>query len=175
MKRRDQMASMQTLLLEEAAGHAPDVSFIHDVPGVVKSGITRDAKGLGLSIMIFVSRLLGPLIETSPEECGERHIFFATSALYPPLRDSAATSGVLWTGNPDRARGSNGQGGSGIYTIDNKGESSPQKVEQLLADFRDNGTAEAVCKYVATDIERVMTTKLVQQPAEGTFECATVE
>ncbi|KAH8886055.1 hypothetical protein GQ53DRAFT_769646 [Thozetella sp. PMI_491] len=136
-KWRDQVASEETLLLEEAARRAPDVSFIHTLPGVVRSGITRDAEGLGMGIVIRISRLLGPLIETPPAECGERHAFLATSA-----------------------RGSDGEMGSGTYTVDVKGESSPLKVERILATLRQDGTAQKVWDYIEGDFKRITGTTI---------------
>lgn len=165
-RRRDQIASVQTLLLEEMARRAPDVSFVHTVPGVVRSGIGRDAEGLGMAALLAISRLLGPLIGTPPAECGERHVFFATSAMYPP-REGEAVAGVpllAGGGGGGRdlsvARGSDGNAGSGMYSVNNKCESAPPRVEQLLAEFRENGTAQVVWDYVATDLKRITGTEV---------------
>jgi len=153
-QRRNQIASMATLLLEEVARRAPTVALVHTVPGIVQSGITRDARGLQLVVMIAISRLLGPLVQTPPADCGETHLFVATSSRYPPGEGSAA-AGVPLAGNVAVARGSDGKTGSGVYTVDNKGESAPAKVEKLLATFREDGTAKKVWDYVASDFERI--------------------
>lgn len=155
-KWRDQLASMQTLLLEEAGRRAPDVGFVHDVPGVVKSGILRDANGFRINLVIAIASLLAPLINTPPDECGERHLFFATSAMYTPREAAAgAAAGVPLVAGLVVARGSNGQAGGGVYSIDNKGESAPPRVEQLLAGFREDGTAKAVWNLVTEDMKRI--------------------
>ena len=159
-KWRNQVSSVETLLLEEAARRAPDVSFIHDVPGVVQSGITRDAEGRGMAVLIAISRLLEPLIQTPPAECGERHMFLATSAMYTPRQGGAAVAGVPLDGKLAVARGSDGQTGSGIYTVDNKGESASPKVEQLLAQFRESGTADKVWDYIAADFKKITGTEV---------------
>jgi len=161
-KWRDQVASVETLLLEEAARRAPEVSFIHTAPGIVKSGIMRDAKGFGNSILITMSNLLGPLIQTPPDESGKRNIFLATSAMYAPNQGSDAVVGVPLGGKLVVARGSNGRIGSGMYTVDNKGESSSLKVEKLLAGFRENGTADKVWDYIAADFKKITGTEVGQ-------------
>lgn len=153
---RNQIASIQTLLLEEMAKRAPEVSFIHTVPGVVKSGILRDAEGTGMAIRIAISKLLMPLIATSPAESGERHAFVATSAVYPPgQQTSTSCIGVPLQGLMT-ARGTDGKEGSGVYSISNKCEVASQKVEELLATFRKDGTAKKVWDYFAADFKRIM-------------------
>lgn len=160
LKWRNQSASVETLLLEEAARRAPDVSFIHTIPGVVKGGIMRNAEGLRLAVIIAISSLLEPFIQTPPAECGERHIFLATSAKYAPSQGGAAVEGVAIDKTLTVARGSDGQTGSGMYTVDNKGESAPPKVEKVLAKFREDGTAEKVWEYVAADLKKITGTEV---------------
>lgn len=154
-KWRDQLASVQTLLLQEASRRAPNVGFIHTVPGVVKSGITRDAEGLRMKLLIAVTGLLGSLIQTSPDECAERHLFFATSAMYPSSQGDTALAGVPIGHKLSLARGINGQPGSGIYSLDNKGGSAPPRVEELLSQFREDGTAKRVWEYAMADFKRI--------------------
>lgn len=154
-KWRNQTASIQTLLLEEAARQAPNVSFVHDVPGVVKGGILRDVQGLTMSLAAGLTRLLMPLIETPPDECGERHTFLATSAMYPSREDGIISAGVPLRENMETARGSDGETGSGVYSLDNKCCSAPPKVEQLLAQFRRDGTARKVWEVIGADFTRI--------------------
>lgn len=154
MKWRDQMASIHTLLLEELARRAPDISFVHDVPGVVKSGISRDARGLGLNITLAISRLLAPLIQTSPEESGEMHLFFATSAAFPPVEGDA--EGVPIKDSIVVSSGSNGVLRSGVYSIDNKGQCAPQKALAVLAKHRQTDMGKVVWDYVVADFERIL-------------------
>ncbi|GAD97603.1 short-chain dehydrogenases/reductase, putative [Paecilomyces variotii No. 5] len=162
MKWRDQIASIHTLLLEEIARRAPTISFVHDVPGIVKSGIARDARGLRMSITLAISRLLGSLIETPPEECGEMHVFFATSAAFPPAVGDA--KGVPPNDPLVVGKGSTGKVGSGVYTIDNKGNSASQKVFDVLAKHRDNGTDKQVWDYVVADFKRITGSEVAPSP-----------
>ena len=156
-QRRDQIASVETLLLEKVGRRAPNVSLVHTVPGVVKSGITRDAQGFRMRAIIAISSLLGPLIQPPTAEWGERHVFVATSAMYaaPNHGDSAAVEGVPLPADLPLARGIDGKTGSGVYSIDNKCESASQRVENLLLEFRENGTADKVWDYVVADFKRI--------------------
>lgn len=153
---RDHSASTQTLLLEEVARRAPDVSFVHTVPGVVKSGILRDMEpSVTLSIIVAISKVLSPFINTSPDECAERLIFVASTAIFTPRQGTMDFPGVPLSACLTVARGSDGHIGSGIYTIDNKGESSPLKIEQLLFELRKSGAAREIWEYVMADFLRI--------------------
>ncbi|KAI0440583.1 putative short-chain dehydrogenases/reductase [Xylaria telfairii] len=153
-KWRDQIASIATLLLEEAQRRAPDVAFIHTVPGAVESGIMRDMQPtLRLSILIGISRLLGPFINVPPAECGERHVFAATSAAFTPS-EGAGCAGVP-LGGVATARGTDGKMGSGVYSLSQKLDSASPKVEEMLRRFREDGTAVKVCDVVAADFKRI--------------------
>ncbi|KAJ4357138.1 uncharacterized protein N0V89_001713 [Didymosphaeria variabile] len=153
---RDHFASCLTLLLSKVAQRAPDVGFVHTCPGVVKSGIMRDMEPtLRLRIMVTITGFLAPLINTSPNECGERHLFAATSARYAVQKNYGETSGVSSTTPIHVARGIDGRNGSGVYSVDAKGESATPKVEGLLKAFKENGTAEALWQYVLSDYMRI--------------------
>ncbi|KAI0172594.1 putative short-chain dehydrogenases/reductase [Hypoxylon sp. FL1284] len=161
-KWRNQVASVQSLMLGEAARRAPSVGFIHTLPGVVKSGISRDAEGLGMAVLIKVTSFLQPLIETPPLESGERHVFYATSAMYPAREDKATGSGIELENPLSIARGADGRDGSGMYSVDVKGESASPKVEQLLAQFKNDGTAEKVWNYITGDFKRITGTEVAE-------------
>jgi hypothetical protein len=81
LKHRGHGSSIATLINAHFAQQAPTVSFIHDFPGNVKSGIGRGASGL-LSGVLSIYNFLGPLIYIPEQESGERHLFFATSARF---------------------------------------------------------------------------------------------
>lgn len=120
----------------------------------------RDAQSLRLAVIIAISSLLEPFIQTPPAECGERHLFFATSAMYAPSQGGAAIEGVSLDKTLAVAKGSNGQTGSGMYTVDNKGERAPPRVEKVLAKFREDGTAKKVWEYVAADFKKITGTEV---------------
>ncbi|KAK9325347.1 hypothetical protein V1517DRAFT_191181 [Lipomyces orientalis] len=91
---RNQMSACQTLLLSELAKRAHDVSFIHAFPGGVKGGIMRNAEGFRIAIIISISKVLEPLFQTPPPESGERHLFVATSAMFPACKEGSTIAGV---------------------------------------------------------------------------------
>lgn len=156
MKARNHIAACQTLLLEEFMQRAPNVSFVHTVPGMVKSGISRDAEGVMLSIIIIVTRPLGFFFGTPPDESGERHVFTATSAVYAPQMGGTEAVGVPLIGNMEVARGTDGRPGSGMYSIDNRTSTvASPKVEQVLTQYREDGTAGKLWNYVMTDFKRI--------------------
>ena len=139
------------------ARRAPDVSFIHAMPGLVPSGITRDAEGFGMAVRVAISKIiLQPFFQTPPAECGERHVFLATSARYPPGQGGASHAGVPADAVVlSIARGSDGRAGSGMYSIGNKGESAPPHVEKVLAGLRADGTGTKVWEYLAIELTRI--------------------
>ncbi|KAL0061430.1 hypothetical protein AAF712_011724 [Marasmius tenuissimus] len=145
LKGRGQACAMTTLTLEILSKRAPDVSFIHDFPGLVKSNIGREAKGFGMKLFLGISSLLAPFIAVPTEESGERHVFLMASAKYPPASNQRS-SGVPLGEGVEVARGTDGKAGSGVYSVDWDGESASPKVEELLANLRTDGVAERLQK-----------------------------
>ena len=89
------------------------------------------------------------------QECGERHLFLATSARYPAGTSEDETSGVPLTDGATVARGTNGESASGVYSVGWDGESAGPKVEELLANFRKEGMVEQVWKHIAGEFKRI--------------------
>ncbi|KAL9102205.1 MAG: hypothetical protein Q9187_009151, partial [Circinaria calcarea] len=150
---RGHASSLVTLSLEALAQKAPDVSFIHDFPGAVKSNITRGTTGVAMTIIKVALKLIGPLVYIPTQESGERHLFLATSAKYPAssTKGGDTAAGVPLADRTAVARGTDGKAGSGVYSIDWDGESAGPKVEELLARFR----KERMVKRVWADAEEV--------------------
>ena len=144
LAQRGHASSIVTLSLEAVANKAPNVSFIHDFPGPVRSNIARGTKGAVMFTMKAVFKVIGPFIYIPTEESGERHLFVATSAKYPAGVDGDKAPGVPLAGGVAVARGTNGKVGSGVYSIDSSGESAGPKVEELLARFRKEKLVEKV-------------------------------
>ncbi len=157
MQQRGHASSIVTLSLETLAQKAPDVSFIHNFPGPVRSGISRGTKGVLMFIFMNMYKIIAPMFFYIPTvEAGERHVFLATSARYP----AAGTSGDVASGVPLAdgvavARGTNSETGSGIYSVDQEGESAGPKVEELLANFRKEGMVERVWKHIEDEFMRI--------------------
>ncbi|KAL0565211.1 hypothetical protein V5O48_016815 [Marasmius crinis-equi] len=155
MKIRGHASSIVSLSLEILAQTAPDVSFIHVFPGLVKSNLGRDASGW-MKAITALSKVTVPLFAMPNEECGERHVFLATSAKYPPAKlNGNGQAGAPLGENISVARGTDGKMGSGVYAIDRDGESASPAVETLLAKFRKEGVVERLREHTTKEIERI--------------------
>lgn len=153
---RGHLASLVTLSLEAIAKKAPDVSFIHDFPGSVRSGLGKDFTGFAIFLLKMVLKIIGPFIYIPTAESGERHVFLATSARYSAGGDGSGDgSGVPLDDGVAVARGIDGIQGSGVYSVDWKGESASPKVESLLDGYRKKGMEDKVWKYIEGDYLRI--------------------
>lgn len=155
LSQRGQASSLVTLSLEALAKKAPDVSFIHDFPGPVKTNLVRGGEGAAIYVLNVVFKVIGPLVNTPIQESGERHLFLATSARYPAGMSGDATSGVPMTGGVELARGTNGKSGSGVYSVDQDGESAGPKMEELLTKLRKEGVVEKMWKDTEEQFKRI--------------------
>lgn len=166
-KARGHLCSMMTLTMEHfAENEAPQVSFLHDYPGFVKTPLSESMTGVVGGIMkgVFAvtslfnsrNRRWVPL-----EESGQRHVFLATSSRYPP-KDGHETSssghGVSISedgSGTETAVGSNGQVGSGVYSVDEFGESGGIHVQKLLEELRRNGTKDQIWNHLQQEFKRI--------------------
>jgi hypothetical protein len=188
LSQRGHISSIMTLALEAIANDAPEVSsnrnlctlsearyltnsvvgvdddqvsFIHDFPGAVKTNLGKDVKEMPMVVLTTVFRVIAPLVTMPFDEAGERQLFFATSARFPPRapaaagKGSGAAAGVPLAPGVEIARGTDGNPGSGVYSISMEGESAKPKVEQLLAEYRKNGTLQKVWKHTEGEFTRV--------------------
>ena len=93
----------------------------------------------------------------SNEECGERHLFMATSARYP-ARDAAgagvATSVKLVDG-VEVAEGTDARKGSGVYLPDAQNESAGPKVVALLKKMEQEGLDKELWKHTEDEFVRI--------------------
>ncbi|KAL8907694.1 MAG: hypothetical protein Q9207_001263 [Kuettlingeria erythrocarpa] len=153
LSQRGHVSSMTTLSLEALAKEAPEVSFVHNFPGVVKTNLARGGEGPAVFVLKQVFKVLNPILAMSNRECGERQTFLATSARYPSK--DAAANGVPLVGDLAVARGTDGQSGSGVYSVDANGISAGARVEALLAQFRDEGLVERVWEHTVEEFERI--------------------
>ena len=157
---RGHASSLVTVSLAALAEKAPDVTFIHNFPGAVKTNLIRGDEGIVISALGILFKIIGPMFCIPFEECGERHLFFATSARYPASTIGDVASGVPTTGGVTVARGIDGKSGSGVYSIDQNGESSGPKVEELLAKFKTEGVIEKVWKDIEEEFKRITSIKM---------------
>ncbi|MCJ1402181.1 hypothetical protein MMC11_005401 [Xylographa trunciseda] len=143
--------SITTLALETHHKAAPEVSFVHNFPGAVESGIARGSIGVLMRVLKTVYAVLGPLVHMPLVEAGDRHVFLCTSARFSSGPEDP-TAGVPLVDGLAFARGTDGQIGSSVYSIGADGESAGPKVERLLAQLRSQGMVEWVWENIESGI-----------------------
>jgi len=151
---RGHLAAMVTLSLEHLAKKTPEVSFVHNFPGPVKSRIARDNTVLTV-VMRCIFTVIGPLVNMPEEECGERHLFLATSARYPASQTEDAVNMVRLEKGVSVAQGTGGEEGSGVYTPDAYGESAGPNVVTVLAKMRQEGVVEKLWEHTEAEFMRI--------------------
>ncbi|CAG8934956.1 unnamed protein product [Penicillium salamii] len=152
-KLRGHLVSMTDMALEALAEQAPEVSFVNDYPGTVKTGIGRDPNTFLLWFVNFVLLIIGRWVYIPNRESGERHLFFATSAKYPPR--AGVSTGASLVGDVGVAEGIDGRVGSGVYSIHWDGEHAGPKVVGLLAGLRAQGMAERIWQHTVAEFRRI--------------------
>lgn len=154
---RGHFATMITFALEELARGAPDVGFVHAFPGFVKTDLLDTIPGLvgavARPVLGLVAKVTGGGMSLG--ESGVRSMFVATSARYPPREGGVAAA------KGDVCVGSDGQVGSGVYTVDENGESASAKVLKVLADQRKEGVQERVWENTMAVLKRVTGTEKI--------------
>ena len=152
LAQRGHLASLNTLSFEPLAEQYPSVSLIHDYPGSVKTNLVRGGEGASIWMLKQVFRVIGPVVNISATECGERQLFLATSARYPGSDDAA--NGVPL--GEDVASATNGKPGGGVYALDSEGESAGGKVLELLAKLRKEGMVAKLKDHTEAEFDRII-------------------
>lgn len=152
----ERMTSVLTLALEETAKLAPEVSFIHDYPGAIRSNIARGGGMFNLFLRVAI-RIRGPFVWIPDDECGDRQLYIATSARYPALTPGA--DGVATDKSLAVAQGTDGAAGSGVYVIDENCEEGTAQVVEFLKSLRKDGRDQYVWKQIQDEFSRVTGTK----------------
>jgi hypothetical protein len=140
---RGHLTTLITLGLEAVAKTAPGVSYVHDYPGTVPTGLYRNIGGpptLAVDGLVTI------------EESGQRHLFLATSAMFPS--QSGEKAGVELPGGVEIAMGSTGQVGSGVYSVGRDCASASLAVIELLARLRTDGVVEEVWRHTDSEFRR---------------------
>ncbi|OBT65367.1 hypothetical protein VE03_06052 [Pseudogymnoascus sp. 23342-1-I1] len=154
MKARPHVASMITMAHNAMARQAPDVTFIHNYPGGVKTNFGADLAAWTIPLRWLFS-LISPIFlkYISSEECGKRQLYGATSARFPPAKGEA--TGVFLADDIHVARGTDGQAGSGSYTINFDGENASPKVYEHLAKAKADGAEERLWAHILGEIKGI--------------------
>lgn len=114
------------------------------MPGIV-GGVVR-----------VLGAVVGPIFNIPTDESGAYHLFFATSDSYPPREATNQARGVSKPDGLDIARGVDGVKGSGMYCIEQKGESASTAVEELITNYIKDGTADNVWQYTLDEWKRIL-------------------
>lgn len=155
LKARAQIVSMTDLALEALAQRAPEVSFIHDFPATVKTGLGKDVSSVIVTIVRTVVFLFGWLFCIPIKESGERHLFLATSAKYPARVADKPVTVVPMSAGGKIATGTDGIVGSGVYSIGWDGEATGAKVVGMLANLRQQGMGQQVWEHTLGEFKRI--------------------
>lgn len=163
---RAHTASMTTLALESLAFEAPDVTFVHSFPGLVRTNLARDvraASAMGLVKAVF--KVVGPIVTVPVAEAGERQLFLATSGRFPARSvygvDPAVTAGVGCRDGVGVARGSDARVGSGVYSVNCDGEPQAEKVEEAVQRLRDQDLVRRLWLHTVAEFVRVTGSEFV--------------
>jgi len=155
-KARGHASSMQTVALEHLQLQAPDVSFLHVFPGTVFTPILNHMPGvLGALIhgMMLCIRPFWFLFGMDIVESGEWQTFLSTCAQFPS--SEGGKDGLPVQEGEDTAKGTNGQHGSGVYTVNFDGKTAGVGTVRLLEGFRADGTSKAVWEHTTREFERI--------------------
>jgi len=133
--------TMTDFSFEEMSKQAPTVSFVHSYPGVVKTGFNKEAGFAVRMASNLAFTLLSPLT-VGIQESGERHLYAATSAAFPPKNGG---KGGVEVESDKFMKGSGGEVGSGAYLIGWRGEFRGN--EKVLRELRDSGAGPKIWQH----------------------------
>ncbi|PNP85778.1 hypothetical protein FNYG_00834 [Fusarium nygamai] len=149
---RGHMCSALTLSLEALARQAPEVSFIHNFPGSVDTNLIRSGDGFMMQVMKYWFKVSMTVRRQwlPKDECGERHAWLCLTGRYP---DKEGSDNGIKEG--EVAVGTDGNKGSGVYSVDWDGESASGEVIKLLDGFKEEGLVEKVWKDQEKEFVRI--------------------
>ncbi|KKA18356.1 hypothetical protein T310_7704 [Rasamsonia emersonii CBS 393.64] len=143
--------TMSSLAISELAAAHPETTFIHSFPGAVNTNLMRDfnpfARGLVSGLMFLLKPLTVPLAES-----GERHLYAATSGVYPPRAQQQQGAGA--GKDTAVATGADGLPGSGAYLLHWDG-STPNKKAKLLREYQSSGVGKQVWAHTLEVFEKI--------------------
>jgi hypothetical protein len=149
MKAASLGTTLTTLALEEFAKTHPKITYIHKYPGFVDTGalskILNSVRGPLAILTKIVDLLLVPIanfFSMSQEEAGERGLFLATSARYPPGQPDAP--GVPLPEGVDIAESSIITDGkrNGVYVLGETDDTAP--ATPAILKYRADGSSVIV-------------------------------
>jgi len=146
---------MNSVITEELAKREPGISFIHSSPGIVNTGIARELPTWARLPLKVLVPLFSPLT-VSAEETGARHLFTATSSLYPPQKpngEDPLAKGVPAPSGLKAFKGVDGKEGSGGYNVNWNNEITGKQT--LLKEYHEKGVGQIVWEHTIGIFDRV--------------------
>ncbi|KAL9011945.1 MAG: hypothetical protein Q9173_003256 [Seirophora scorigena] len=175
--------TMSSLAFEHLARQNPAVAFVHIYPGYVRTDILQSGFSwvrpfrCFSSLFILVQRLtmmwtnaqpvaflfkylVQPLLtflEIPLADVGDRQLFHATSARYPPLSCSSTpeAQGAPLPRTVQVAEGIDGKKGSGAYLATQDSDVAPSGTGKLMTGYRERGVPEKVWGHTLEMFEKV--------------------
>ena len=141
--------TMTDFAFEELARRHETVSFVHAYPGTVKTGFMKETGALVQAGGKLATLLLSPYM-TSIEESGERHLFAATSGMYPAKYGFEESVELK---EEKAVKGSNGVVGSGAYLIGADGEFRAN--EKVLVKLWGEGARDRIWEHTEEMFKRI--------------------
>jgi len=152
-------STMNTLALAEVASSHPSISCVHVFPGVVVTpSFATLSEDWYFPLRFLFMRVVIPiakLFTVSLPESGERHLFHATSARYPPagVRNPPG-AGVALPNGVEVAKGEDWKEGSGCYLLNWNGEPTGDK--KLLEEYRKKDMGKRIWEHTQEVFDRVL-------------------
>lgn len=152
-------STMNSLALEEIAASHPTISCVHVFPGIVITpAFGTFSEDWALPLRVPFRRVVLPLaklVTTSLPESGQRHLFHATSARFPPagVKDPPG-AGVAIPNGVELARGADWKAGTGCYLLNYDGETVGDK--KLLDEYRQRGMGKTIWQHTQEVFDRAL-------------------
>ena len=141
--------TMTDFSFEELAKKNPTISFVHAFPGTVKTGFAKETGFVIKAATNLAFKLLSPWT-VDIQESGERHLYAASSAAYPP---KSGVDGCVELGDQSAIKGSTGEAGSGAYLIGSDGEFRANV--KVLEELRKQGAGQKIWDHTVETCEAV--------------------
>lgn len=132
--------TMTSFAFEEAAKKHAATSFVHAYPGGVKTGFFKESGAMVRLGSKLIMTLISPWM-TDITESGERHLYAATSGVYP----SREKDGGLAVGVESIKKGSDDEVGSGAYLIGSDGERRAN--DKAMQELRERGAGKTIWQH----------------------------
>lgn len=132
--------TMTSFAFEEAAKKHARTAFVHAFPGGVKTGFFKESGAITKLGAKLLTTLASPWM-TDITESGERHLYAATSGVYPAREND----GGVEIGRESIKKGSDGEVGNGAYLLGSDGERRAN--DKGLQELRGRGAGKTIWQH----------------------------